>query len=551
MRDCNIAITACLRYKWRMYIATVPNRKSPPAILLRESYREHGKVKTRTIANLTQWAPERIEALRKALKGEFDGVGGEEVSGEIFGVLFALKQLADQVGMTRVLGRCEEGRLALFLVLARIAHGGSRLSAVRWAEQHAVSEILGLEPFDENALYAALDWLQAEQTRIEQGLYAAYLKDHGEPPAIVLYDVTSSYFEGEHNELADYGYNRDGKKGKKQIVIGLLTGADGEPLAVRVFEGNTADPSTVSEQIALLQRQFGVSEVVFIGERGMIKATGKAALGAQGWRYISALTKPQIRALRQRGVLQPDLFDEDIGEVAQEDKRLIVRRNARIQHRLQARRADKLQRLEARIAERNAFVSQSQRADPAAGLRQLEHWVKRHKLTGFVTLSLEQDQIRYQIDSEKLAEVALLDGCYVLETTVPAAHMDAQTVDARYRDLQNVERGFRTMKTDFLEVRPIFLRNGKRTKAHVFVAMLALKITRLFQALLHKAFGTTDADPHAMTPEDALQSLARLTYLIYDVKGSRYARLIQPDADQRALLDALGSHFPRQTAKAL
>jgi transposase len=534
-----------------MYIATVPNRKSPPAILLRESYREKGKVKTRTIANLSHWAPERIEALGKALKGEFDGMDGEGVSGEIFGVLFALKQLADQVGMTRVLGPSEAGRLALLLVLARIAHGGSRLSAVRWAEQHAVSDILGLEPFDENALYDALDWLEAEQTRIEKRLYEAYVKQSGEPPAIVLYDVTSSYFEGEHNELADYGYNRDGKKGKKQIVIGLLTGADGEPLAVRVFEGNTADPSTVGEQIELLKQQFGVSEVVFIGDRGMIKAKGKEALGAHGWRYISALTKQQIRALIKREVLQPDLFDEDIGEVAEEDKRLIVRRNGSVQHRERARRADKLKRLEALIDERNAFVSQSARADPAAGLRQLAQWVKRHKLNGFVTLSLEQDQLRCQIDEEQMADAALLDGCYVLETTVAAAQMDAQTVDERYRDLQKVERGFKTMKTDFLEVRPIFLRNGKRTKAHVFVAMLALKITRLFQTRLHKAFGTTDDDPRAVTPESALQALARLTYLIYEVKGTRYARLIQPDDAQRALLDALGIRFPRQTAKAL
>jgi transposase len=534
-----------------MYIATVPNRKSPPAILLRESYRDNGKVKTRTIANLTHWAPERLEALRKALKGEFDGLDGEEVSGEIFGVLFALKQLADQVGMTRVLGKSEEGRLALFLVLARIAHGGSRLSAVRWAEQHAVSDILGLEQFDENDLYDALDWLEAEQTRIEERLYEAYVKSNGEPPAIVLYDVTSSYFEGEHNELADYGYNRDGKKGKKQIVIGLLTGADGEPLAVRVFEGNTADPSTVAEQIDLLKQQFGVAEVVFIGDRGMIKARGKEALGAQGWRYISALTKQQIRALIKRGALQPDLFDEDISEIEQDGKRLIIRRNESVQRREQARRAEKLQRLEALIEERNAFVSQSKRADPGAGLRQLEQWVKRHKLNGFVSLSLEQDQIRCEIDQEQMAEVALLDGCYVLETTVPAAQMDAQTVDERYRDLQKVERGFKTMKTDFLEVRPIFLRNAKRTKAHVFVAMLALKITRLFDLLLHKAFGTTDDDPNAMTHEDALQSLARLTYLVYDVKGTCYARLIQPDDEQRALLDALGIHFPRQTAKAL
>jgi transposase len=535
----------------RMYIARVPNRKSPPAILLRESYRENGKVKTRTIANLTQWAPERIEALRKALKGEFDGMDGQEVSGEIFGALFALKQLADQVGITRVLGPSEDGRLALFLVLARIAHGGSRLSAVRWAEQHAVSDILGLDEFDENALYDALDWLEAQQIRIEKQLYEAYVKRMGEPPAIVLYDVTSSYFEGEHNELADYGYNRDGKKGKKQIVIGLLTGADGEPLAVRVFEGNTADPSTVGEQIELLKQQFGVSEVVFIGDRGMIKAKGKEALEAQGWRYISALTKPQIRALLKGDVLQPDLFDQDIAELQHEGKRLIVRRNESVQRRERARRADKLARLTVLVEERNTFVRQSTRADPGAGLRQLEHWVKRHKLHGFVSLSLEQDQIRCEIDQEKMTEVALLDGCYVLETTVAAERMDAQTVDERYRDLQKVEHNFKAMKTNFLEVRPIFLRNAQRTKAHVFVAMLALKITRLFDVLLHTAFGTTDDDPNAMTHEDALQSLGRLTNLIYDVKGSRYARLIQPDEEQHALLAALGIRFPRQTAKAL
>ena len=540
-----------LSYFFRMYIATVPNRKSPPAILLRESYRDQGKVKTRTIANLSHWAPDRIEALRKALKGDFDGMDGEAVSGEIFGVLFALKQLADQVGMTRVLGPSEEGRLALFLIVARIAHAGSRLSAVRWAEQHAVSDILGLEAFDENDLYAALDWLAVEQTRIEQQLYQRYVKDTGTPPAIVLYDVTSSYFEGEQNELADYGYNRDGKKGKRQIVIGLLSGADGEPLAVRVFEGNTADPSTVTTQIELLKQQFGVAEVVFIGDRGMLKAKGKAALGAEGWRYISALTKPQVRAVLSKGVLQPDLFDEDIGEVVQDGKRLITRRNPSMQRRMRARRADKLQQLERRIAERNAFVSQSTRADPAAGLRQLEQWVKRYKLHSFVTLSLEQDQIRCTIDQDQLDEAALLDGCYVLETTVPSATMDRQSIDERYRDLQQVERNFRTMKTDFLEVRPIFLRNGERTKAHVFVAMLALKITRRFQSLLQQAFGTTDDAPLAMTPDDALQALSRLTYLIYDVKGSRYARLIQPDDEQRTLLDALGLRFPRQTAKAL
>ena len=209
-----------------MYIARVPNRKSRPAILLRESYREGGKVCTRTIANLTNWPPERIVAMERLVKGEFDDWSGEMTSGEIFGVLFALKQLADQVGITRVLGSAAESRLNLFLILARIAHGGSRLSAVRWAKQHTVADVLALEEFDEDDLYAALDWLASQQERIERELYQAYVKAQGQPPVLVLYDVTSSYFEGECNELGQYGYNRDGKRGKQQIVIGLLTAED-------------------------------------------------------------------------------------------------------------------------------------------------------------------------------------------------------------------------------------------------------------------------------------------------------------------------------------
>jgi hypothetical protein len=230
---------------------------------LRESYREDGKVRTRTLANLTHWAPERIVAMERLVKGEFDDWSGEITSGEIFGVLFALKPLADQVGLTRVLGSAPEGKLALFLILARVAHGGSRLSAVRWAQQHTVADMLGVEGFDEDDLYAALDWLASQQARIERELYQADVQRRGQPPVLVLYDVTSSYFEGECNELGQYGYNRDSKRGKRQIVIGLLTAADGEPLAVRVFEGNTADPATVASQIVSF-RQLCVTPYGFL-----------------------------------------------------------------------------------------------------------------------------------------------------------------------------------------------------------------------------------------------------------------------------------------------
>jgi len=246
-----------------MYVATVPNRTSPPALLLRESYREGGKVKTRTLANLTHWSPVRVDALKRCLRGDFDGRDEESapVSDRMVGVLFVLNALAQRVGLVAALGQTRVAKLALFLVLARVAHQGSRLSTVRWAADHAVAEVLGVTAFDEDDLYEALDWLATQQEAIEKKLYRPYVQRTGHPPILVLYDVTSSYFEGEQNELAAYGYNRDGKQHKKQIVIGLLTGPDGEPLAVTVFKGKTADPRTVAEQIERVKTRFTITDV--------------------------------------------------------------------------------------------------------------------------------------------------------------------------------------------------------------------------------------------------------------------------------------------------
>lgn len=528
-----------------MYIARVPNRKSKPAILLRRSVREGSKVRTETLANLTSWEPERVAALERVLKGNYGSWSGELTSGEVFGSLFALKHLADQVGITRVLGSTPQAKRSLFLILARIAHGGSRLSAVRWSKQHAVGDILGLEGFDEDDLYEALDWLATQQERIEAALYRDYVKAHGKPPALVLYDVTSSYFEGECNELSAYGYNRDGKKGKMQIVIGLLTADDGEPLAVRVFEGNTADPSTVSTQIEILKSQFGVTEVVLVGDRGMIKAKGKEALNAEGWRYITALTDAQVRTLLKQGVLQPDRFDAHLCEAEHGDKRLVVRRNEAVRVREARRREDKLKQLKEKIAERNAYVAKAKRANAQKGGVALEKWVKSHKLGGFVTLNLDKREIGFAVDEAAKTDDALLDGGYILETNVAATAMNAKTVDERYRDLQKVERDFRTIKTTFLEIRPIFLRKAERTKAHVFVAMLALKITRLFETQLRRAFDTTDGNP-TMTLDDALVALGRLTTLHQTGDGQPRIILPCPDELQSGILGALGLSFPRK-----
>jgi transposase len=419
-----------------MYIATIPNRTSPPAILLRQGYREGNQVKSRTLANLTHWRPERIEALRRALRGEFDGVSGEPISGEVFGVLFALQHLAEQVGIPQALGRTREASLSLFLVLARIAHGGSRLSAVRWAAGQAVEDILKLSVFDEDQLYKVLDWLAEQQGRIERALYKIYVRHSGKAPVLVLYDVTSSYLEGEQNELAAFGYNRDGKRGKKQIVIGLLTAADGEPLAVRVFEGNTADPSTVAEQIQLLKEQFGVPEVVWVGDGGMIKSKGKAALAAEGLKYITALTPPQIRALLKQQVLQLDLFDRKLGEVEHAGKRLILCRHEAICAREKRRREDKLQRLQERLESRNSFVQVRPRAHPQAGLERLQQWVKQHKLNAFVTLTLHGRRIECTVDEEAMADSAQMAAIpwkpmSVLSTWTPKPLMPATGICKR------------------------------------------------------------------------------------------------------------------------
>ena len=331
-----------------LYITTVPNRNSPPAMLLRESFRDGDKVHTRTLANLPSWAPERIEALRRALKGECDGFTGEPqpTGGPIFAVLFTLKQLAERVGLLQGLGSERWAKLGLFLILARVAAPGSRLSTVRWATQHAVAETLGLQPFDEDDLYAALDRLAAKQEAIEDALYRRTVRQQGSPPTVVLYDVTSSYLEGAQNELAAFGYNRDKRPGKAQVVMGLLTTAAGEPLAVPVYEGNTAAPVTVPEQVHTLQTRFGITEVVFVGDRGMVKAKGKGALTTAGFRYITALTTPQVRRLLQTQGLRTEWFTVQVHVVLHGSVRLILRRSEALRQHAARRRADKWAKLQ-------------------------------------------------------------------------------------------------------------------------------------------------------------------------------------------------------------
>ena len=417
-----------------MYITAVPNRHSPPAILLRESFRDGDKVRTRTLANLTSWAPERIEAMRRALKGEFDGLTGDlrPVCGPIFAVLFVLKQLAERVGLLPVLGTERWAKLVLFLVLARVAAQGSRLSAVRWAAQHAVAETLGLGPFDEDDLYAALDRLAAEQERLEDALYRRTVRQRGGAPTGVFYDVTSSYVEGACNELAAFGYNRDKKAGKPQIVLGLVTTGTGAPFAVPGFDGTTSAPLTVPAQVETLKTRLGITEVVCGGDRGMVKRTGQTGLAAAGSQYITALPTPQVRTLLREGVWRPEWFPAHVYEVPHGPVRLGLRRSEAGRDKAPRRRADTLAKLAALRTARHALVPTAKRAKPAAGLRTLRAWGKRHKLDTVVQVSLDEGPLTATLETTAPAEAAQLEGWDVLETDVSQPALDAPAVHDRY-----------------------------------------------------------------------------------------------------------------------
>ncbi len=523
-----------------MYVTAVPNRTSPPAILIRESYREGDKVKVRTIANITRWPKRRIKLLKKLLRGDLDETvleDGASRQGKAVGALFTLWEMARKIGLDTILGRTDKGRLALLLIFARLMIQGSRLKAARWAQEEAVEEVLGIEGVDEDDLYEVLDWLSDNQEKMEKKLFNAR---HTAVPSLFLYDVTSSYLEGVENELAKFGYNRDKKTGKKQIVIGLLADDVGDPVAVRVFEGNTLDPKTVEEQIRILTQSFGVSEVILVGDRGMLKKPQVESL-PEGFRYITAITKPQIRTLLEKGVLQMDLFEDSLAEVVHENVRYIIRRNPMRQEEIEQTREAKLSRIAALVAERNAYLTDHQKADPDIAERDINRHIAHLKMHAWVKTVREGRIFRLTLDEEARAEAAALDGCYVIKSDVPLDKAGKETLHARYKDLAYVEQDFRNMKTACLEVRPVYVRKKERTKGHVFVVMIALLLKRHMEKLLTASYG--EGRPAV---SEVLTSLDRLCCQERDIEGMPIRYIPIPDERQSGYLAALDVTLPKK-----
>ncbi|HVP97751.1 MAG TPA: IS1634 family transposase [Roseiarcus sp.] len=468
-----------------MYIESVPNRDSRPAILLRESYREGGKVRKRTLLNLSDWPPERVAGFKTLLKGGTVIPSEKEaiiiVRSLPHGHVAAALGVARKIGLDRLIGpdgnRCRD--LVLALVVSRVLDPSSKLATARaLSPDTAASSLgaeLGLEAVDEEELYRALDWLAARQEAIETALARRHLAGG----TLVLYDVTSSYMEGRCCPLAQFGYNRDGKKGKLQIVYGLLCAPDGCPIAVEVFEGATGDPATLASQVAKLKQRFGLDHVVLVGDRGMITEARIAEdIKPAGLDWITALRAPAIRGLLEGGAFQMSLFDDrDMAAITSPDypgERLILCRNHALAAERARKREDLLRATERELAAIAAAVRRKRaplRGKAEIGLA-VGAVIDRRKMAKHFALTITDASFAFARKSAEIAAEAALDGLYVVRTSLPAAALDDAATVRSYKSLSLVERAIRSIKTVDLHVRPVYHWLSERVRAHVFLCML-------------------------------------------------------------------------------
>jgi transposase len=469
-----------------MYIEAVPNRNSPPAILLRESYRHEGKVRKRTLCNLSDWSPAHVEGLRGVLKGgtvipaEHDAI---TVTRSLpHGHVAAALGTARRIGLDRILGpdgdRCRD--LVLALLIGRILDPVSKLAAARTLSPATASsslgEALGLGEVDDDELYAALDWLLRRQSAIETAL----AKRHLQNGTLVLYDVSSSYMEGRCCPLAKRGYSRDGKKGSLQIVYGLLCAPDGCPVAIEVFDGNTGDPTTLAPQVDKLKQRFGLSHVVLVGDRGMItEARLTEDIKAAGLDWITALRGPAIKDLLNTGALQLTLFDQrDMASITSPDfpgERLVVCRNPDLATKRSRKREELLAATDKDLTRIKTAVERKR--NPLHGTAAIALAVgavlNTHKMKKHFDLNITDDAFSFARRTTEIAAEAATDGLYIVRTSLPAETLgDADTVRS-YKSLARVERAFRCIKTVDLNVRPVYHWLEDRVRAHVLLCMLA------------------------------------------------------------------------------
>ena len=486
--------------------------KTYNSVVLMESYREEGKVKHRVISNLSKWPEALVDGFEKTLKGDtVNSITDLQLSsGRSLGAISAVSQIASRLGILAALGNSKQGKLALFQIAGRIISQGSRnYLANEWSKGQAVESVFKLTGFTEDDLYANLDWLAENQTALEKKIFD-FRNNKTTIKEIFLYDVTSSYLEGDKNELAQYGYNRDKKKGKKQIVIGLMTDSDGYPITVEVFSGNTGDTTTVSNQLKKLKTDFGVERVIFVGDKGMIKNAQINELTSDEykWNYLTTITREQIQTLLKQDVIQLELFGNEIVEVLDKESgtRYILRKNPIRNIEIKQIRESKINNIASLAEDQNIYLAEHKNAKVEVALRKVTEKIEKLKLKKIISCTLIDNKLSLEIDTQAQEEIEKLDGCYVVKTDVPKDIVDMKTIHDRYKDLAKVEFAFRTMKTTLEKIRPIFVRKEERTRGHVFVAMLAYMIVKYI---------TDECATLNYTREFIIESLDKISYLQY------------------------------------
>lgn len=508
--------------------------------LLRNSYRKDGKVIHDTIANLSNCSDEEIEALKFALKNkallanrQIPNAKVATQQGLSVGAVWLLHQLSKKLGILKALGDSREAKLSSWLVISIAIGCVSRLSATRLARTHAVCDILGMDGFCEDDLYQALDWLSIRQSMIEDRLFRYRYKNN--PPNLFLYDVTSSYLEGDQNELSAYGYNRDGKRGKKQIVIGLLTDDEGYPVSCEVFEGNTNDVTTFKNQIDKIVNRFGIKKVTLVGDRGMIKSAQIEDLLSEQFHYITALAKPQIEKMLKTGLIQMDLFEKTICEVVDGKIRYVFRLNPIRAKEMADTRQSKLNSLEKLCAKRNCYLAEHPRAKVDTARKAIEGLAAKLLISDWAKAGVEERSFHIEIDKAELEKAKKLDGCYVIKSNIPVSDVTKETIHERYKDLSEVEWAFRTMKTTLLHLRGIYVRKGDRTRAHVFTIMLAYMLAYELRRLWHDL---------EITIEEGIQELSSICATVVVMGDVAIHTVPEPREMGKNLLEKAGVSLP-------
>jgi len=487
-----------------MHIDAVPNRGSRPSYLLRESYREGKRVRKRTLANLSSLSDEQIHGIRAVLRGEQLGplTGRFEVVGSrIHGPAQAVRVAMQRLGFAALLGArpSRQRDVVCAMVAARIIAPHTKLATTRWWHSSTLAEDFGVADADEDELYAAMDWLLARQDALQKKLAARHLTAGG----LVLYDLSSSYFEGSTCPLAKRGYSRDRKHGTLQVNYGLLTDARGCPVAISVHEGNVADSQTVLAEVTRLREDFGIEQLVLVGDRGMISSKAIATMReTEGVGWITALKSVSIRALVEQGQLQLGLFDErNLLELSSPDypaERLVACRNPELAKLRAHKREALLVATEQNLAKIKARVDAGKLAGADAIGLATGKVVNQYKVAKHFELEIGAASFTFQRKHDSIAAEAALDGIYIIRTSVPSAHMDAPDCVRSYKALANVERAFRSLKTVDLKIRPIHHRTADRVRAHILLCMLAYYVEwHMREAWRALMFADTDQDAKA------------------------------------------------------